>query len=257
MTADDPGGTGGAALHRVEWTAHPASTVLEDVGVDHRRGYVAVAEELLHRADVVAPLQEVRREGMAEGVAGDPLVEAGFSSRILHGPLHDALVEVMTAFETARLLPARARGKNPLPSPRSRGGRDLSLDGLRNPHDAKTGPEIIAVDRSSQLELMAQQGHGRLREHGVTVPPALWITDVDLSTLEIDVLDAEHETLQQTQAGAVEEQRNEMGRTSHPAQHAADFLRRHDHRQTRRPRNTHDVLQPRQRIVEHVSVEEE
>ena len=36
------------------------STVLQDVGVDHRRGDVTVAEELLDGTDVVAALQQVR-----------------------------------------------------------------------------------------------------------------------------------------------------------------------------------------------------
>jgi hypothetical protein len=71
-------------LHRVEWTADAASSVLDDVGVDHRRGNAAVAEELLHGADVVTAFQEVGGEGVAEGVIGDAFVEAGFSSRILH-----------------------------------------------------------------------------------------------------------------------------------------------------------------------------
>jgi len=46
---------------------------MEDVRIDHRRRDVAVAEELLHGADVVAPLEEVRRERVAEGVAGTRL----------------------------------------------------------------------------------------------------------------------------------------------------------------------------------------
>jgi len=60
-----------------------------------------VAEELLYRADVMAPLQEVGGKGVAEGVASNALVEAGFASRMLHRPLHDALVEVMAALETS------------------------------------------------------------------------------------------------------------------------------------------------------------
>ena len=43
--------------------------------VDHGRGNVAVAEELLDGADVVAALEEVRGEGMTERVAGAALVE--------------------------------------------------------------------------------------------------------------------------------------------------------------------------------------
>lgn len=47
---------------RVEWAADAARAALEDVGVDHRRRYVAVTEELLHRPDVMTAFQQVRRE---------------------------------------------------------------------------------------------------------------------------------------------------------------------------------------------------
>ena len=47
--------------------------MLQDVGVDHRGGNIAVAQELLDGSNVVATFQEVRDEGVAEGVAGDAL----------------------------------------------------------------------------------------------------------------------------------------------------------------------------------------
>jgi hypothetical protein len=53
---------------RIERAAHAAGASIEDVGVDHRRADVLVAHEFLDRADVVAALQEVRRERMAQGV---------------------------------------------------------------------------------------------------------------------------------------------------------------------------------------------
>ena len=44
-------------LHSIERAADAAGSVLENVGIDHRRRYVAVAEKLLHRADVVASFE--------------------------------------------------------------------------------------------------------------------------------------------------------------------------------------------------------
>jgi Protein of unknown function (DUF1173) len=49
-------------LHLIERAAHAPPTAVEHVGVDHRGGYVAVAEQLLHGPDVVARLQQVGRE---------------------------------------------------------------------------------------------------------------------------------------------------------------------------------------------------
>lgn len=45
--------------------------------------------------------------------------------------------------------------------------------------------------------------------------------------------------------------------TRHAAQNLPDFSGCHHHRQSRRPRRAHDILQPRQRIIEHMSIEEE
>jgi hypothetical protein len=65
--------------------AYAARTVLQDVGVDHGRGD-AMAEELLDGADVVATLQQVRREGVAEGVAGHTLLKTGLAGRTSFTP---------------------------------------------------------------------------------------------------------------------------------------------------------------------------
>ena len=54
-------------------TARP---LVHDVRVDHRRRHVGVAEEFLHRADVVAALQHVRGERVAQRVAAHRLHDA-------------------------------------------------------------------------------------------------------------------------------------------------------------------------------------
>src|SRR3954447_3693375 len=48
----------------------PAPATIQHVRVDHRRAHVLVAEELLHRADVVAVLEKVRGERVAQAVTG-------------------------------------------------------------------------------------------------------------------------------------------------------------------------------------------
>jgi hypothetical protein len=63
-----------------------------------------VSKELLDGADVVAALQEVGGEGVAEGVAGDALVEAGITGRLFDRALQDTFVEVMAALQAGGLL---------------------------------------------------------------------------------------------------------------------------------------------------------
>ena len=50
---------------------HREARPIQDVGVDHRRRDVAVTEELLHRADVRARLQQVGSKAMSQRVASD------------------------------------------------------------------------------------------------------------------------------------------------------------------------------------------
>jgi hypothetical protein len=60
----------------IEGTLYATTAPVQDVGVDHRRPDVFVAEEFLDGADVVADLEQVSREAVPQrmncGVLGDP-----------------------------------------------------------------------------------------------------------------------------------------------------------------------------------------
>ena len=60
-------------LKPIEGAAGTQTALVEDVGVDHCRPDVAMAEKLLDRSDVGSGLQQVRGEGVAERVAGHAL----------------------------------------------------------------------------------------------------------------------------------------------------------------------------------------
>jgi hypothetical protein len=56
-----------------------------------------MAEEFLNRANVVASLQEMSGEGVAQGVARRGLVNSGGANGLLEGPLEHGLVQVVAA----------------------------------------------------------------------------------------------------------------------------------------------------------------
>jgi Phage integrase, N-terminal SAM-like domain len=68
---------------------------VEDVGVDHGGGDVAVAEKFLDGSDVGAVFQQVGGEGVAEGVAGGALGDALTAYRLLHRALQHGFVQVV------------------------------------------------------------------------------------------------------------------------------------------------------------------
>ena len=97
-------------------------TAVQDMRVDHRRGDVLVAEQFLHSADVATVLEEVRGEGMAEGVAGRTLGDARCEDRSAHRVLHDGFVQVVAALLTGCGLDVvPGGGEDPLPGPLAAG----------------------------------------------------------------------------------------------------------------------------------------
>src|SRR5687768_4127323 len=80
---------------RVERTADATCAVAQDVGIDHRRGDVPVAQELLHRSDVVSTLEQMSGKGMAEGVASHSLADPRCLRCIGYSSLNDRFMQVM------------------------------------------------------------------------------------------------------------------------------------------------------------------
>jgi len=87
----------GRVIEAVEGASDGLRAAVEDVGVDHRGSHAAVPEQGLHGTDVVAVLEQVGRERVAEGVAGRAFGEARCDDRCSYGALNHRFVEVMAA----------------------------------------------------------------------------------------------------------------------------------------------------------------
>jgi len=57
--------------HCVQGADHGFSAAVEHVGVDHGGGDLRVSQQILHRADVVAVLQQVGGKAVPKGVAAE------------------------------------------------------------------------------------------------------------------------------------------------------------------------------------------
>ena len=92
----------GEAVHR---TADAQAPTVQDVGVNHRRADIRVAEELLDGADVVAGFEEMGRERVAEGVTGDSAGDADGERTVVDGALDRALVVMMPVLVAGGMVP--------------------------------------------------------------------------------------------------------------------------------------------------------
>src|SRR5690606_1490975 len=121
-------------LLTIQRAADVVAAAVEDVGVDLGGGDVLVAEQLLDGAQVVAVLEQVGGERVAQGVAGGRLGDARAAHRRLHRPLQQALLVVVPAHHAAtRIDAAPARREHVLPAPLARGADILALQRVGQP----------------------------------------------------------------------------------------------------------------------------
>ena len=114
-------------LQKVGGAGHSLRAAVEYVGVDHRRSHVAVAEQLLNRADGLAPLQQMGGttwlqasvvgplgipEGVAAGRFGDSGGQLGPADRLLD---QGGIQVVTPLLPGLGIMPAVVLGERPLP----------------------------------------------------------------------------------------------------------------------------------------------
>src|SRR5256885_14183490 len=108
--------------------ADTQAATVENVGIDHGGADVVMAEELLHRPDVIAGFKEMGSERMPERVTRGPLGDSGPQHGVPHGALNRRWVEMMPPALGARAVDLGARRReHPLPSPLHRRARRLDL----------------------------------------------------------------------------------------------------------------------------------
>jgi hypothetical protein len=130
----------------IDWADHARRTALEHVRVDHRGSDVSMAEEGLHRANVVAVLQEVRREGVTQRVTRDSFRDARASRGSPDGALNYRFVQVMSPGLSGLAISVRpGRREDPLPSPVWARSGILASDRERQFHPTRTLCSIPAV----------------------------------------------------------------------------------------------------------------
>ena len=126
-----------ARASTVEGAADALATLVQHVRVDHRRTHVVVAKQLLHGADVVARLQQVRRETVPETVAGRALGKFGPANRRRHLLRERGLVGMMPANNTGTRVSRYSRGRaKKLPAKFRRSVWEFSFERGRQKHAA-------------------------------------------------------------------------------------------------------------------------
>src|ERR1044072_6491755 len=161
------------------------------MGVDHRRGDIAMAEELLHGADVLSALQQMRGERMAQGVTARALRKTSGRHGLFHRTLYDRLVQVMPALGIVLVVfPTRRGRKNPLPWPFRRGIGELAVERRRENDSAKARAEVSVVQFSDLKEMVAQCDVLGARQDRHAIAFSFRVANEDFVAGEVEILDA-------------------------------------------------------------------
>ena len=212
------------ASEAVHWTPDSQpSGPLKDMGVDHRRGDVAVPKKLLHRPDVMAVFQEVRGERVAHRVRGRVLFDTGLPHRKMECTLQDGLVKVVAARLPCLVITVvTGRRKDPLPGPLPSGVRVLLCERMRQLDPACPGLEIERVLRTHVCKVANEIHLEPGRQHRTAIARPFARTHEDLVPRQVYVLDAKPAALKQPQAGAVEQSSHQSRDAAHSTENRAD-----------------------------------
>ncbi len=130
-------------------------------------------------------------------------------------------------------------------------------ESVRQVDVAEAFRQVLFVDRADVDQVVLEAFAGGFREHGHPVAAALGSADGDVAEVEVDVLDAKAQALEDPHAGAVEQQHDELRDAFESGEDGRHFFAAEDVGQAARLAGAHHVVEPLEVGLEDVAVEEE
>src|SRR5262249_41586762 len=117
--------------------------------------------------------------------------------------------------------------------------------------------EVALMQRSHPFDMLREVGPDRARQHRSPVRATLAVADGDLVRREVDVLDSQAATFQESKARPVEQERDHARHAIQTLEKRADFIACEDGRQVVRAFGSDQTLEPWQFDSEDLAIEEE
>lgn len=177
-------------LQSIRWTSHSATTLVQNMGVNHRRAYICMSKQFLDGTDVISIGQKMRCERMPEAVTCHPLRDTAPARRHRDCPLQNGLMQMVSpnlARGAVTILPASR--KHPLPGPISWRAMQFHPQRMRK-LDVTTPVRDIALVKplcSDEMSLELRAKRSREDRHPILLPfPASY---ENRAILKVDILD--------------------------------------------------------------------
>jgi hypothetical protein len=166
----------------VQWALHAQTAPIQHMRVYHRRAHVAMAQQVLDRPDVLARLQQMRRERMAKRVR--PRADTQSAATDATSTARRSTVSCRWCRRSSPV--ARSRyvrvAETPIARPAPTGARILRRQRVRNPDTASAARQIFIVLPLHSCRRFPEwfTQPGGQRRHAIL--PSLPIPDPDLAT---------------------------------------------------------------------------
>jgi hypothetical protein len=126
-------------------------------------------EQVLHRPDIVALLQQVRRKGVPKRVETAPIRDPRLRHRDLHIPLRRRLVQIVPPVRAGQPVLVVARRRKdplplPLPLPRTRSIREFAPQDIRQRHRPQAARQVTLVQPLHALQVRPRWPVQRARQ---------------------------------------------------------------------------------------------
>jgi hypothetical protein len=176
----------------IQGTAHGQSATIQHMPMHHRRLHILVAQQCLHRPDLVALLEQMRRNVMPKGMTTDAFGEPCRTTGRANGPVQPTFMGVMSADDPRPgVFQQLVGGKHVWPQPQAAGTGVCSFHGKRyidGPIPLGDVLRMSALDTRSMFLERADKAGG---QHGDPLLQAVAIGHHDLLLREIEVFHAE------------------------------------------------------------------
>ena len=228
------------------------------MGVNHRRADIGMAEQLLYGANVVAALQQVGGERMAQRVRRGGLLDTGAFECSLEGALDALILDVMALRGTAARIDRQlGMRKHPEPCPRCGGAGIFAIERVGHVDAAMADLAIGSPQRASAGHLLAQGRNQRGRQHDDAVLRALAFTNDQRAMREIDILHPQTQPLHDAHAGAVQQLGDQLLFATQGREQAHHLVLREHDGQPNTALGPADLIHPRQIEAQHLLIEEQ
>ena len=85
----------------VQWTANSSSAFVQNMGINHGGADIFVAQQFLHRSDIISICKQMGGEAVAKRMAGDGFIDPGHLRSFLDRFIQTALMNMMTSLYAA------------------------------------------------------------------------------------------------------------------------------------------------------------